>query len=65
MKKELSEAGREEIALALILLKDFKADGKMDVDLTIRIIGLADHLGVRKEYEALMSKVPPMKITPR
>jgi len=63
--KELSEAGREQVALALLLLKDLKCDGKFDVEVIQMILGLADHLGVRKEYEKLMPVVPPMKIVPR
>jgi len=63
--KELSEAGREQVAMALLLLKDFKCDGKFDVEVTRMILGLADHLGVRKEFDGLTSKVPPMRIAPR
>jgi len=33
--KDLSEAGREELALALLLWKDFKSGGKCDLDITL------------------------------
>jgi hypothetical protein len=63
--KELSEAGKEELALALLLLKDFKSQGKMDLEVSLMIIGLADHLGVRAQFDKLMPIVPPMRIEPR
>jgi len=61
----LSSAGREQVALALILLKDFKCEGRFDLEITKMIIELAQHLGVMAEYDKLQSVVPPMKITPR
>jgi hypothetical protein len=61
----LSEDGREALALALILLRDFKAGGKFDPDLAIQIIEFANYLGVGKEYEKLQSTVPPMRVEPR
>lgn len=63
--RELSEAGKEELALALLLLKDFKSQGKMDLEVSRMIIGLADHLGVRAQFDKLMPIVPPMRIEPR
>jgi hypothetical protein len=63
--RELSEAGKEELALALLLLKDFKSQGKMDLEVSMMVIGLADHLGVRSQFDKLMPIVPPMKIEPR
>lgn len=65
MTKQLNEDGRQQVALALILLKDFKSQGRFDPDLTLMIIEMADHLGVRSEYDDLTSKIPPMKIEPR
>lgn len=65
MNKELSEAGREQVAMGLILLKDWKSGGKIDIELMKLILGLADHLGVRKEFDFLLAKIPPMKIEPR
>ena len=64
-QKKLSEAGREQVAMALILLKDWKCKGKFDADVTISILGLADHLEVRAEFDKLMPIVPPMKIEKR
>lgn len=63
--KTLSKAGREEVALALLLLKDFKCKGIFDVDIILSILELAEHLGVRTEYDKILSQVPPMKIEPR
>lgn len=63
--KSLSEGGRDQVALALIFLKDFKSEGKMDIETITSIIGLADHLGVRAEYDKLISQIPPMQIIER
>lgn len=62
---KLTQAGKEEIALALILWKDFKCAGKFDIDVNIQLFAFADILGVRKETETMLSKLPPMKIEPR
>jgi len=62
---ELSKAGREELALALILLKDFKCDGKLDIEVSKRIFEMAKYLGVASEFNFLTSRVPPLKIVPR
>ncbi|MGL5064679.1 MAG: hypothetical protein ACRC62_32250 [Microcoleus sp.] len=61
----LSKEGKEDIALALILLKDFKTNGKFDVEATKAIIELAQYLGVYEEYNELISKIPPMTIRER
>lgn len=63
--RELSEAGKEELALALLLLKDFKSDGKMDLGVSMMILDLADNLGVRSQFDKLLPLIPPMKVTPR
>jgi len=63
--RELSEAGKEELALALLLLKDFKSQGRWDLEVSMMVIGLADHLGVRAQFDKLMPIVPPMRIEPR
>lgn len=65
MAVTLTKDGREALALALLLLKDWKCEGKFDVDITLSILKLVDHLGVRKEYDSILCKVPPMKIVPR
>jgi hypothetical protein len=61
----LTKAGREEIALALILWKDFKSQGKLDLEISTQCIQLVKELGVTAEFEALLPKVPPMLITER
>lgn len=63
--KELSQAGREELALALILWKDFKAQGKFDLEIFQQMMGLAAHIGVAKEVDDLLTKIPPLEIKPR
>lgn len=65
MKNQLSEEGREQLALALIIWKDFKSEGRYDPDLTIQMIRLADHIGVRAELDKLIPIVPRMKVIPR
>jgi hypothetical protein len=62
---KLTDAGKEDLALALILLKDFRTDGKFDSDYTIKMIEFAKHLGILDEYNRMLSRVPPMKIVPR
>lgn len=62
---QLTPEGKEEVALALLLLKDFKCNGRFDIEVTKQILGLAKHLGVEKEFEAMLSKVPPMRISER
>jgi hypothetical protein len=62
---QLTEAGKEELALALLLWKDFKCDGKFDIEVTRQVLAFAEMLGVKSQFEALMPKLPPMKITPR
>ena len=61
----LSQAGKEEIALALILLKDFKTQGEFKVDVFLEIYKLAKFLGVWGEFEALSTRIPPLRIEPR
>lgn len=65
MEIKLTKAGKEELAIALILWKDFKTQGKMDMDITIQAITFADKLGIRSEFEDMQIKIPPMKIEPR
>ncbi len=65
MKAELTEAGREQVAFALLLLKDYKCDGKFDIDHNMTILKLAEHLGVLEEYRNLQPRVPPMRIVER
>lgn len=63
--KTLSDEALEDIAFALLLLKDFKAQGKFDPEVTIYIYNLVKALNVSAEYDRLLSKIPPMRIEPR
>ncbi len=61
---DMSDGGKGELALALLLWKDFKAAGKFDPDLVLQMYELADMLGVRAQLEKLLHKVlAPFKIT--
>lgn len=62
---DLSDDGKQELALALVLWKDFKTQGKMDLEIFKQAIALSDMLGVRKEFDELIKKLPPLKIAPR
>ena len=60
---ELSQDGKEELALALLLWKDFKCQGKVNFEFYKQMIQFADGLGVRQELEELIKKVLiPFKI---
>jgi hypothetical protein len=61
----LSQAGKEELALALLLLKDFKSEGRFDPEITLSVLKMAQHLGVLEEFNKLLTQVPPMKVVPR
>lgn len=61
----LSEAGKEELALALLLWRDFKANGRYDPRIAIQMFELAQMLGVEQQLHFLMANLPPMKIEPR
>lgn len=63
--RKITQAGKEELALALILWKDFKSQGKFDPGITLTAIELADCIGVKPEFEKLLSIVPVMKIVER
>ena len=62
----LTKEGKEDIALALILLKDFKQTKCQDMTLyyehTANIIKLAQYLDVYKEYDCLISKTRTFEI---
>ncbi len=61
---ELSKEGKEELALALLLWKDFKCQGKVDIDFYKQMLALADYIGVREELDELIKKVlVPFRIT--
>lgn len=62
---DLSEAGRQELALALILWRAFKKTSSMtDVKVFQQAYELADILGVRRQFDDLDKKITaPIKIT--
>lgn len=62
---KLSKEGKEEFALAIILWKDFKSDGKMDIEITKTAIKMAQHIGIEQEYNEMLPKIPPLKIEER
>ncbi len=60
----ISDAGKSELALALILWKSFKSDHKMDIDIFSQALKLADYIGVREEFDELDRKLLiPFNIT--
>lgn len=65
MPQKLNAAGREQIALALILLKDFKCEGRFDIEISRSILELSEYLEVRDEFNKLLPITPLMKIEPR
>jgi hypothetical protein len=65
MKKQISEAGKEQLALALLLLKDFKSEGKFDIEVTRYIYELAEFIGVEIQFSSLLGKLPTFEIKPK
>jgi len=65
MAPVLTKAGKEELALAIHLWKDFKSQGRMDVGIMRQALYFVKELGVEKEFEDLHSKLPPLRIEPR
>jgi len=61
--KNLTTAGKEELALALLLWKDFKSDGSLNIEITKQTIYFAEMLDVKEQFDSLLTKLPPMKIT--
>ncbi len=61
----LTQAGKEELALALLLWKDFKSGSRCDVEITKQAIHLATTFGVYKEFDRALTIYPPMRIEPR
>jgi uncharacterized protein YihD (DUF1040 family) len=56
---------KEEVAIALLLWRDYKSQGIQDLNIITLMFKIAKAIGVSKELEDMMSKFPPMKITPR
>ena len=65
MKKVLSQDAKQDLAFALLLLKDFKTQGRFDPDVITYILKLVDLLGVKKEFDYLLPRISPMLIRPR
>jgi len=66
MAKQLTSGAKEDLALALILLKDFKSQDKPpNMEHTLQMLEMVDYLGVKKEWDMLIPKIPPMRIVPR
>lgn len=54
-----------ELALALLLWRDFKTQEKYDADIILQMLRLAEKLEVSVELQFLMANLPPMEIKPR
>ena len=65
MPKQFSQAGKEELALAIILWKDFKSQGKFDIDISMQAIELAKTLNILEIMQKMQAKIPVMEIKPR
>lgn len=63
--EDLSKDGRMELALALFLWKEFKAEGKLDPEIYLQAFELAKMLGVNGEFDQLNAKMPALKIQRR
>ena len=62
---KLSQAGKEELALAILLWKDFKSQGKVDFEIMKQALEFAKNLKIEQEFNLLHSQLPPMEIKPR
>lgn len=66
MKKLLSEAGKEDLAIALLLLRDFKSDGRgFDVETVKAMLDMAEYLEITDVLNKMMAKFPTMRIVPK
>ena len=67
--KVLSGDTKDQIAFALLLLKDWKntrvTDPKERMENDIYVFKLADLIGVRDQLRKMMPVMPPMDIKPR
>jgi hypothetical protein len=64
VKTNLNHEARQEVALALLLWRDFKSEGKCDPKVFKSLLYLAEELGITEELNVLMSKLPAMHIAP-
>jgi hypothetical protein len=53
---EITKDGKEELALAIFLWKEFKSQGKLDLVILTQALKLASHIGVADEYNDLVKK---------
>jgi len=59
----ISKEGKEELALALFLWKEFKSQGKTDLVVHKQMFEMARHLGVEEELVELLKKfIWPLEI---
>lgn len=63
--QNLTVAAKQELALAILLWKDFKSDGEFDVEITFTALKFCKMLGIQDEFEELLVQLPPMEIKPR
>ncbi len=62
---KLTQAGKEELALAILLWKDFKSQGKMDIEIMKQALEFAKKLKIEQEFNAIHSQLPAMEIKPK
>ena len=53
---ELTKGAKEEIALALFLWKEFKSQGKFDIETLKQVFQLAEYLDVKEQLDDLIKK---------
>jgi hypothetical protein len=61
-KIALTEEGKRELAVALVLWKDFKDQGKMDIEVMKSVVKFAEIIDVTAEFQEMLSKMPRTKI---
>lgn len=62
---KLTQTGKEELALAILLWKDFKSQGKMDVEIMKQALEFAKKLRIEQEFNFLHSHMPALEIKPK
>ena len=62
---KLTQAGKEELALAILLWKDFKSQGKMDVTIMKQALEFAKKLKIEQEFNMIHSQMPALEIKPK
>jgi hypothetical protein len=62
----LTNEEKEEVALALLLWRDYKNQGiAYDSSIVIKMLVLAEKLDIKQQLNNLFSVIPPMKIEPK